>query len=297
MQQEGDDSRAYAGLSDLLIWLRTQWLFIVVPGILCLGLGVVYSLVATPKYEVEVLLSPVESIDSSQGLSRLTSQLGSSGLLGILPQGGQSNRDMAIAVLESRRFIAAFIQRHSIMPILYETRWSSDSGDWVDDGDPPPTINDAYKDFAEDLMSIDTDELTGFVTVRLKWKDPEVALEWLTLLIGDLNAEIRDRERAEAQRSLDFLQAELRQTDLTELRQALFQLSLTELQRLTLANVREEFAFEIIDPPSAPDPDDYVSPKRAFAVLAGFSFGIIAGIMLALLVTAWRVSAGRPARS
>ncbi len=297
MQQEGDDSKAYAGLSDLLIWVRSQWLLIVIPGIVCLSLGAVYAFIATPKYQVEALLSPVEPLDSGQGLSRLTSQLGSSGLLGILPQGGQSNKDLALAVLESRRFLGEFIVRHSLMPVLYESRWSSETGDWLDDGDPPPTINDAYRDFSESVMSVDTDELTGFVTVRLKWKDPEVALEWLTLLISDLNAEIRDRERAEAQRSLDFLEAELRRTDITELRQALFQLSLTELQRLTLANVREEFAFEIIDPPSAPDEDDYVSPKRAFAVLAGFSFGIIMGILLALVVTAWRVSAGRPARS
>ena len=293
MQSQNENSTAFVGLSDLIIWVRRNLLLFIVPVVACIALGVVYILIATPKYKVDVLLSPVESNQPSQGLGAIAGQLGSAGLLNLLPGSGADQTDIALAVLESRRFLVDFITRHEIMTVLYEHRWDAEAGDWRDDGDPPPTLNDAYRLFGYDLMKVDTDELTGFVTVSLQWHDAEEAVHWLEVLIRDLNSEIRSRERDEATRSLEFLRAELARTDLTELRQALFQLSLNELQRLTLANVREEFAFEILDPPNLPDPGDYVSPNKAFALLASASIGVILGILLALLVTAWRVATVR----
>ena len=180
-----------------------------------------------------------------------------------------------------------------MMSVLYEHRWDAEAGDWQNDGESPPTLNDAYSLFRNDLMIVNTDELTGFVTVSLRWTEAESALEWLELLIQDLNAEIRTRERDEATRSLEFLRAELQRTDLTELRQALFQLSLAELQRLTLVNAREQFAFEVLDPPALPDADDFVSPNKPLALLASVSIGLILGILLALIATAWRAATVR----
>jgi uncharacterized protein involved in exopolysaccharide biosynthesis len=182
------------------------------------------------------------------------------------------------------------MMRHNMMPVLFAARWDDTAQDWYQDGEPPPSINDGYRKLTRKLLAVDTDEVTGFVTVSIEWKDAQVANRWLIALIADLNEDIRQRERDEALQSLQFLKEELNRTDLMDLRVALNQLSLAELQKLTLANVREEFAFKIIDPPNPPDPDDPVWPKPLLIVIGAAIFGVFAGLFLAIMLTAWRAA-------
>jgi len=278
------------GLSDLIIWLRSNWLAILVPAVAFAILGIVYSVIATPRYKVHALLAPAESSMSSQALGQLSNQLGALGLGRMFDREQTKPVDVAIAVLESRRFLGDFISRHNLMPILFADRWDETAQDWYQDGERPPSINDGYHKLTRKLLFVDTDEVTGFVTVSLEWQDAQLANSWLIALIADLNKDIRQRERDEALRSLQFLKEELNRTDLVDLRVALNQLSLAELQKLTLANVREEFAFKIIDPPDLPDADDPDWPKPLLIIIGAAIFGVLAGLFLAITLTAWRAA-------
>jgi uncharacterized protein involved in exopolysaccharide biosynthesis len=180
-----------------------------------------------------------------------------------------------------------------LLPKLFAGRWDEERSAWKDDGGPPPSTNDAYRKIRQNHLLVTRDELTGLVTVAFEWKDPNEAHAWLGALIDDLNERVRQRERENAARSLQFLREELQRTDVVVIQQALHQLSLNELQRLTLANVRDDFAFQVIDPPSFPDEDDPVWPKPLLMVLGGLFLGLFAGLAAAALRTAWRASAPR----
>ncbi len=54
----------------------------------------------------------------------------------------------------------------------------------------------------------------------------------------------------------------------------------------TTARVQDEFAFKIINPAIAPDPDKYVRPKRATIIAAGFVLAPLGGILIAFLAFA-----------
>lgn len=290
MNDAHDTNNSSIGLSDLIIWFRTNWLMITAPVVAFAILGAVYAFVAAPEYKVSTLLAPAESSASNQALGQLSNQLGALGLGRMFDQEQTNQVDVSIAVLESRRFLGEFISRHNLMPVLFASRWDDEAKDWQQDGAPPPSINDGYRKFKRNLLVVDKDEVTGFVTVSIEWKDAPAAHGWLVALISDLNGDIRQRERNEATQSLQFLSEELKRTDLMDLRVALNQLSLAELQKLTLANVREEFAFKIIDPPNLPDADDPVWPKPLLIVLGGTFLGFFAGLFLAMVLTAWRAA-------
>lgn len=279
------------GISDILIWLRSNWLPILVPTFFFAVLGVLYILVASPKYKVETLLAPQDSASSDQLLNQFGSQLGALGLGRVLGQDGQNQTEVSIAILESRQFLGDFISRHDLMPVLFASQWDEEAGDWAEGVDPIPTINDAYRRLSRNVLLVDRDEVSGLVTVSMEWFDAEVAHGWLTQLISDLNQEVRRRERDEARRSLEFLREELARTDIVELQQALHQLSRAELQKLTLANVRDEFAFKTIDPPYLPDADDPIWPKPPLILLSSIFLGLFFGLGIAVMLTAWRLSA------
>jgi len=290
MNSEHDELQPSVGFSDVIAWLRSNWMPILVSASCCVLLGIAYILVASPRYKVETLLAPENTANTNQLLSQFGSQLGALGLGGVLNQGGHNRSEVSIAILESRQFLGDFIKRHSLLPALFESRWDEDEKDWADNDDAPPTINDGYQLFSEKVLLIERNEVSGFVTVSVEWSDAKVAHYWLVSLIRELNEDVRQRERDEATRSLEFLRDELARTEIMELREALHQLSRAELQKLTLANVREEFAFKTIDPPNIPDLDDQIWPRPVLILLGSVIFGLLFGIAIAVLLTAWRLS-------
>lgn len=288
MQTENDPSVSLVGLADLIAWIRANIVAIILPVLVCIVLAIAYLVVASPSYKVETLLAPAEQPGAKPGFNQLANQLGAGGLLGV-PQGEmRSMSDIAIAVLQSRGFLIDFIERHNLLPVLFAGRWDSAAGSWHDTDDAP-SGNDGYRALS-DIIKVSQDEVTGFVTVSVEWSDPVVANRWLTSLIDEVNSAIRERERREATKSLDFLRNELARTDLNELRQGLYELSLAELQKLTLTNVRQEFALETIDPPSLPDLDDPTHPRKLLILIGSATFGGLVGVLLALFLTAWRNS-------
>ncbi len=293
MSDDRGNPQAFFGLSDLIVWCRRHWLLIMAPVVVCLVLGLIYALVATPKYRSEALLAPQDAASSNQVLSQLGNQLGAIGLGGMLGPDGSNQADIHVAILRSRQFLGEFIESHDLLPALFASRWDSDAKVWIESGEPSPSLNDGYRRLRQNLLFVSKDEITGLITVALEWKDPELAHAWLASLIADLNESIRQRERDQATKSLEFLKAELQRTEIMELQQALNQLSLAELQKLTLANVREEFAFRIIDPPSLPDADDPIWPKPLLIVLSSAFLGLFLGLFVAIVLTAWRAATGR----
>ena len=293
MDSDSGNKQAYLGLSDLIAWVRSYWLQILVPMLVGGLLGVAYASLATPQYRVETLLAPRESSPPGMGLGQLGTQLGALGLGSMFSQPGSNQADVSVAILRSRKFLGDFIVKHDLLPKLFAGRWDEGRSAWKDDGGPPPSTNDAYRKIRQNHLLVTRDELTGLVTVAFEWKDPDEAHAWLVAIIDDLNEGVRQRERENAARSLQFLREELQRTDVVVIQQALHQLSLNELQKLTLANVRDDFAFQVIDPPSLPDEDDPVWPKPLLMVLGGLFLGLFVGLAAAALRTAWQASAPR----
>lgn len=293
MNDDRSNSQAMFGLSDLIVWCRRHVVLILVPVALAVILGVVFVMVATPTYRSEALLAPQDAAPVNQALGQLGSQLGAIGLGSMIGADGSNQADVHVAILRSRRFLGEFIEAHEILPVLFASRWDDEAKAWKDNDELPPTLNDAYRRFRQGLLTVSKDEVNGLITVSLEWHDPQLAHDWLTALIADLNESIRQRERDQATRSLEFLKEELQRTDIRELQQALNQLSLAELQKLTIANVRKEFAFRVIDPPSLPDTDDPVWPRPLLVVLGSAFLGLFLGIFAAVVLTAWRAATGR----
>jgi uncharacterized protein involved in exopolysaccharide biosynthesis len=58
------------------------------------------------------------------------------------------------------------------------------------------------------------------------------------------------------------------------------------LRRAALANVREQYALRVVDPPYIPNENTFVRPQRLLEPLAGLLLGLILG-------SAWAVLLGR----
>ena len=244
------------------------------------------ALLTTPVYRGHVLMIPAKQAaqpslaDLAGSLGGLTAQLG----LGKAPA---DDLQEALATLTSRAFIYAFIEDHQLLPVLFADRWDSAKSQWsVEDPDDVPTLSDGYDRF-DDLMKVSQNPETGLIELDVEWRDPKLAADWANALVERVNRELRERAIAQAQRGMQFLNDQLKQTSIVEVRSAIFSLIETNIQTIMLANVRPEYAFNIIDP--AVQPEDFVRPKRLLLLAIGVVFGAFAAgiaVMVRLSATA-----------
>ena len=247
-------------------------------------------------YLSEALLAVDEERNSP--LSGLASQYGGlASLAGInLPMGAEtSQKNIGIATLQSRQFISNFIERHNILPELmavktydintgelsYDPRsYDAEAGTWVRDVRPPlrkePSLQEAYLAMIE-ILDVNEDLETGFVTVSIEHPSPLVSYEWVTWLVDDLNRELMLEAIDEAQQSIDYLTEQLTSTQIVALEQVFYSLIEEQTKTIMLANSRPEYLFKTIDP--AINPERKFRPNRALICILSTLFGGVLGVV------------------
>ena len=87
-----------------------------------------------------------------------------------------------------------------------------------------------------------------------------------------------DVERAE--KSLEYLNSQINQTAIPELKQVVAQLIKKEQQTIMLSQSSPEYIFKVIDRPIVPELK--LSPKRAIICIVGTITGFLIAVALAL---------------
>lgn len=267
--------------------LKKRWRVIGVTALSVIALSSAVALFMRPLYQAEVVVIYSEAGQGDQQLALLASRLGGIASLAGLDTGETGGaRAEALATLRSRQLSSRFIEEHGLMPYLFADLWDAAKQDWRSK-DESPTIADAFERFDENVRGISEDRTTGLITVSMRGRQRELLADWANQLVRDANSRLRDRAVMEAQQSVDFLEKQLAKTNEIEVRQAIYQLMETQISKATLANVREDYAFRVIDPAVTPQADDYIRPNRPLIVALGVLAGCVIGFLIALLKESW----------
>lgn len=267
-----------------------RWL-IVALSVAVVGGAVAYAFLATPVYRAESVLAPNRDADSQFGTESMLGSLGSMASFAGLLGSGESLTDEAIATLRSRAFLQKFIESENLLPHLYAKDWDAANRDWKPGLKRRPTATRAWEMFRDKVLRIEEMRGSGLYEISVEWPDPKMPSAWLAKLIGKLNEEMRARQLKESNAVLEFLKKQVERTDTVEVRAALFRLAETQLRRAAVANVRQDYAFRIIDPPFPSEKDQFVRPRRVIII----ALSIVLAGALAVLVAAFAPRRSRSA--
>lgn len=268
--------------------------------------SVAVALVMPNIYKSEALLAPAEE-QQNGGLAGLAGQFGGLASMAGINLGSSAGTDktaLAIEVMKSRKFTSDFIQKHEILPDLMAVdKWNlSDnkisynpdiynekSAQWVREVSPPkqpkPSMQEAYKEFSK-IFSVSSDKESGLVTVAIEHKSPYVAKQWIDWLIADINDVMRQRDVTEAKRSTEYLEKQIEQTNVADIRTVLYKLVEEQAKTIMFAEVRDEYVFKTVDP--ALVPEDKFKPKRSLICIVITVLGGIAAAMFVLMRNIYR---------
>jgi len=279
-----------------VIWAG-KWLIIIITLLFSVA-ALIYAIGKPDIYKSEALLTPTEQQSSLNGLQ---SQLGGlASLAGInLGGGAGSKTTLAIEILKSRQFSFDFIAKRNILAdliawkewnmetntIIYDPDIYSVATDlWVEDssGDSTgkPSLQEAQEAFS-DIFSISVESDTGMVKFAIEHVSPLIAQQWVTWLIEDINLTMKTRAIKEAQASIKFLDEQINQTKISDIRAMLFSLVEEQTKTIMFANVRDEYVFRTIDPALVPEQKS--SPKRALICIIGVLGGGFIGVFFVIV--------------
>lgn len=265
-------------------------------------LGVVYSLSLPNVYRAEIVVAPTEEAQGG-GLGQMAGQLGGlASLAGMsLGKGQVDKATQALEILKSRQFLSDFINRHELaVPLMAAKGWNADtnaldiddeiyslpSQEWVRKGKiKQPSAWEMSNAFRNKILSVQQDTRTGITHISVEFYSPELAQQWVTALLADLNEIMRRRDVAEAEQSIRYLEERSLTTPLASMQQMFAQLIEKQMQTVMLANVREEYIFSTLDP--ALVPETKAKPKRAVIVILFTLVGGILGTFIALVRYYW----------
>jgi uncharacterized protein involved in exopolysaccharide biosynthesis len=295
----------------LAIWSRKYQVALITFVVMVIALF--YAISAKNYYKAQVTLAPAQSEGGGGGLAAKFGGLAS--LAGVnLGGGGGGDTQTAIAIMQSRQFGENFITENNLKPILFPDNWDKEKQSWIveepgilasikssvlsapKEGDAKayqrevlaegePSLWNAYKAFSGILfVSIDKD--SGLVTVSVEFTDPVLAAEWTTKIVTQINALMKAQNIAEAEKSNAYLEQQLRQTSISDVKQSIYQLMESNIKTLTLANISDNVVFKTIDP--AVVPEEKSKPKRALIMAVAMVLGLMLGVFWALVRNAMK---------
>ena len=261
--------------------------------------AVIFSLLLPNIYESRALLAPT---DSSSGISgALSSYSGLASIAGInLPtQDQKSNSGKAMMKLNTLSFFENNVMPAIFLPdlmalkswdfktnkLIYdESIYNIDTMAWVRDdtgvNQQIPSAQESFRLFQAHVnLSIDTK--TSFVTLTVKHQSPYIAKEWAELLIKEINAFYREKDKLESQKSVIYLNAQIVKTNLSEIKYVIAGILQQETQKLTLIEANESYVFDYIDPPAVME--QKIEPKRSLICIIGSILGGILSIFIVLI--------------
>jgi uncharacterized protein involved in exopolysaccharide biosynthesis len=277
-----------------------KWTVVGITGAVSI-IGIAIAVLTPDVYRAEALLVPNDFKDRG-GLSSLVSQSGGlAALVGLnLNDGATDKIETGLKILKSRKFISEFINRHDIIvPLMAAEKWDSDtrklkidndefdveSGQWVRKVSPPkktiPSSQEAYEEFMK-VLTVSQDKSSGFVTVAVEHYSPDIARDWVDLLIQDLNRTVMRNDEAEAKEAIAYLNKQLEKTSLSELKNVLSRLVEEQTKTIMLVNISDEYLLRTIDPAVAPEKK--VRPKRFLIALLSGLIGFVSGVFAVLLI-------------
>lgn len=294
---------------DLMELARTIWkgkkLIIWIAVIVTLATAA-YSLSIANVYTAQAVLKPVSSKDGGGRLSSLASQFGGmASLAGIAMPGASSSAEL-VNLLKSNILKKNMIEKYDLLPILFPKQWDEEKKAWkktsggfslnplaliskIKPAQPAAPKKDlGVPDTWDGIRALDASVSTNYnlkediITITVNFRDPAIAARIANYFIASLNDHMSSEAKRVAITNKEYLEKQLQETKDPIVQQKIYNLIADKIETTMMAEVKEGFAFKVLDPPMAPDQKS--KPKRAQMVLVAF----IVSLFFAVFVVFFR---------
>ena len=248
-----------------------QFFYILIP--IGFIVSFIISIYLTPMYSSDILVS-----DNDDSNETSTSAIGGlASLAGIqLPQA--NNKSLStLAILNSKTFLKAFIKEYDLKPKIFKDLWLEKTNSWS--GEEPSDLGAVGE--LKKLIEIKKVE-GGLVRIIVSTYDPEFSLFIANEIVFFINNYMRKSAIEESENLIKFLEKEAVKSSLSDVKLRIFALIQENIAEKSLANVRQEFIYKVIDKAYLSDYPSY--PNKLQIRLSGVILGFLLAAFLSVFM-------------
>ncbi|MBI1911097.1 MAG: hypothetical protein HYS21_03770 [Deltaproteobacteria bacterium] len=309
MERENNSYEREINLADYwkVVWKR-KILIMLVSVFVSLG-TVVYSLRIEDVYQSSAVITPANrKMDGNSGFSTFAQQLG--GFSGISLPASASISEL-LNLLKSNVLRERAIKRNDLLPLFFPERWDQEKKEWkkanegagrstsyfigsafamikphngkkvqAAAGQGPTTWDGLRK--LNSILIISNDIKDNTITITARHEDPEVAARIVDCMLATLMEHMSSESKRIAGVNKNYLENQLGRTVDPIIRQKIYNLIAQQIETSMMAEMKESFAFTIIDPPISADRK--IFPNRKKIVTIGFVSSLFSGVFLAFML-------------
>jgi capsule polysaccharide export protein KpsE/RkpR len=256
------------------------------------------------KYTSSIKVIVAET-DKTTSLASVVGGLGGLASMAGINLGGSDNKALVYSeLIKSKYFLVPFIKKYDLAPKLIAVKgWNQENNTFIYDNDiydektktwtreitypytNPPSDWELYSQFRK-VVSYDFDKKTGFLTLRANFYSPYFTQKILSDLVLEFNELRRIKDIKEASDSINYLEKKIAKNNIHELNELANKLISENMKILMLADIRNEYAFETVEPPSVNHLKS--SPRRAVFCVLITLLGFILACLFPILQIIYR---------
>lgn len=288
-----------SNLNDLIHAVWEKKILVIITTVIFSLFSINYAISTPDTYTSRAILLPVDQESSLSSSLNEYSSIASVAGIAIPKSSSQNNIIEAIERIKSY----SFFTRHFLPSIKLENlcaviKWdpltnnisydkklfNSFTGEWIRDAQPPmtkiPSHQESYE-FYKKILHIYKDDKTSFVNISIKHISPNIAKEWINIIIQNINESMRDEDKLTSSKSIEFLNKSYSDIALSGAKVATSKLLEKQIQDLMFISANENYVFKTLEEPIAPEKKS--APNRALMAVLGTILGTIFGVLLSLV--------------
>ena len=281
----------------MFLLLRSKFTIIIIT--ILFSVSSIFLAIYTPdSYQSSALLQVHSSSQGSMG-SSMSSQLGGiAALAGISINSGDSDKSYyTIEKVNSREFLKHLLTFNGVKENLFASiSYDKTNGNtvfdkkifnnkkWVrvpfDGKESEPSHLEVYNDYIANL-SIIKSKKSGYLKISFEHHSPIFAHNFLNLIINEINEVSKQSDIKESERALEYLANQSKNTEQKNIKDSIKSLVDSQLERLMLANIKDQYLVSTIDPPFIAE--ENFSPSRPIIVILGTIIGFFFSLLIIFL--------------
>jgi uncharacterized protein involved in exopolysaccharide biosynthesis len=309
-----NDENSVSNVNEL--WFAVYWRVIMkhrkMIGTLVLAaviLTIIISFCMKNIYGAKAIITPIAPKDSGGNsiAAGIMQQVGGLSAIG-LPDSSSSAE--IVTLLNSNILREKIITQYNLLPVLFSDQWDDNAKNWkkrawynplsiisslirlikpvdkkaVKNIEGVPDIWDGLRKL-DDMVKINNNIKDKTITIVVEFDDPVMAANIAGYFLAVLNDHMSSEAKRVALINRKYLEQQLDQTADPFIKQKVYNLIAQQIETSMMAEVKENFAFKVIDPPKAPDRK--LKPKRAQMALISLLASLLIGIAIAFFLAYW----------
>jgi uncharacterized protein involved in exopolysaccharide biosynthesis len=242
------------------LFKRRKYTFLLVVGVSVMATAVV-SFLLPEIYEAKAVILPVSRQDSTTAAkSAVAAQFG-------LSAPDTSDSSEVVSLLESNVIKTRIFKKCGLLPFLVQEEDLKGKSE-------NERLWEGIRRLRKTLR-VDFNRKDNIIELSMQHREPAVAVRVLSCMLEELTGQMTGEARRVADTNRRYLESLIDETSDPFIRAKIYSLIAEQIQTAMLTEVKENFAFKVIDPPL--EPDRKVKPNILLNIATSFIFASFVG--------------------